>query len=64
MDVFCKEPIDKNNPLLELDNIVVAPHISSANTTTRTKMSVMTAEDITAVLMGKEPDNIVVKGSF
>ncbi len=64
LDVFCKEPIKKNNPLLELDNIVVAPHISSANTTTRAKMSVMTAEDITAVLMGKEPKNIVVKGSF
>jgi glyoxylate reductase len=62
LDVFCTEPTPKNNPLLELDNIVVAPHISSANTVTRTKMSVMNAEDITAVLMGKEPQNIVVSG--
>ncbi len=61
LDVFCQEPTPANNPLLELDNIVVAPHISSANTATRTKMSVMNAEDIIAVLTGKEPNNIVVK---
>lgn len=61
LDVFCTEPTPADNPLLELDNIVVAPHISSANTATRTKMSIMNAEDITAVLMGKEPVNIVVK---
>ena len=61
LDVFCQEPTPANNPLLELDNIVVAPHISSANTATRTKMSVMNAEDIIAVLTGKEPKNIVVK---
>ena len=60
LDVFCTEPTPADNPLLELDNIVVAPHISSANTVTRTKMSIMNAEDITAVLMGKEPKNIVV----
>ena len=57
LDVFCQEPTPANNPLLELDNIVVAPHISSANTTTRTKMSVMNAEDIIAVLTGKEVFN-------
>ena len=61
LDVFCQEPTPANNPLLELDNIVAAPHISSANTATRTKMSVMNAEDIIAVLTGKEPNNIVVK---
>ena len=61
LDVFCKEPTPADNPLLELDNIVVAPHISSANTSTRTEMSVMNANDITAVLTGKEPKNIVVK---
>lgn len=60
LDVFCTEPSPANNPLFELDNIVVAPHISSANTETRTKMSVMCAENITAVLMGREPQNIVV----
>ena len=62
LDVFCTEPTPANNPLLELDNIVVAPHISSANTATRTKMSVMNAEDIIAVLTGKEPKNIVIGG--
>ena len=60
LDVFCTEPAPANNPLFELDNIVVAPHISSANTETRTKMSVICANNITAVLMGKEPQYILV----
>lgn len=60
LDVFCTEPTPADNPLLELDNIIVAPHISSGNTETRTRMSVMCAEDITAVLLGNKPKNIVV----
>ncbi len=63
LDVFYTEPTPKDNPLLELDNIVVAPHISSANTATRARMSIMNAEDITAVLLGEKPKNIVV-GNF
>ena len=29
LDVFEKEPTPADNPLLKLDNVVVAPHISS-----------------------------------
>lgn len=61
LDVFNVEPTPANNPLLELDNIIVAPHISSANIATRTKMSVMTAKDIVAVLNGGEPTNILIR---
>jgi phosphoglycerate dehydrogenase-like enzyme len=31
LDVFEKEPVDKANPLLEMDNVIVTPH--SAGTT-------------------------------
>lgn len=60
LDVFNVEPTTADNPLLELDNIVVAPHISSGSTETRAKMSVMTASDIVKALTGQRPENIVV----
>lgn len=59
LDVFQIEPINMDNPLLTLDNIVVAPHIGSASVETRTEMSIMNAKDILAVLQGKDPVNLV-----
>lgn len=29
LDVFAKEPLDKNSPLIGLDNIILTPHVSS-----------------------------------
>jgi glyoxylate reductase len=46
LDVFEREPIDPDNPLLKLDNVVLAPHIASASVATRTKMALMAAENL------------------
>ncbi len=59
LDVFEKEPIDLTNPLLNIDNIVMTPHISSASVDTRMAMAMMAATNIVAVLEGKEPPNVV-----
>ena len=59
LDVHEKEPTDPDNPLLKLDNLVVAPHIGSASIETRTKMAVMAAENLLCVLEGKVPPNLV-----
>lgn len=45
--------------LLELDNVVLAPHIASGTVETRTKMALMAAENIIAVLDGRTPPNAV-----
>lgn len=55
LDVFVKEPIDPNNPLLKLDNVVLAPHMASAGFETRYKMAEITAKDLLAVLNGEAP---------
>jgi len=54
IDVFAKEPPAKDNPLFELDNVVVTPH-SAANTKNAMVGMAMVAEDVIRVLEGKEP---------
>lgn len=59
LDVFEQEPTPVNNPLLRLDNIVVAPHISSASYETRSRMAEMVAENLVAFFKGETPPNLV-----
>lgn len=59
LDVFEQEPIGPDNPLLELDNIVLTPHIASASVETRIKMAVVAAKNLVSVLRGEEPPNLV-----
>jgi glyoxylate reductase len=55
LDVYEKEPIDPKNPLLELDNAVLVPHMGSATTQTRSAMSELAARNLLAVLRGTSP---------
>jgi glyoxylate reductase len=56
LDVYEQEP--KVHPgLLPLKNVVLAPHIGSASVETRTKMSVMAAENAAALFSGRRPTN-------
>jgi glyoxylate reductase len=59
LDVFEQEPAPVGNPLLTLDNVVVAPHISSASFETRSKMAEMVAGNLIAFFEGKAPPNLV-----
>jgi glyoxylate reductase len=61
LDVFEQEPLDYRSPLIKLDNIVLTPHIASASVETRTKMAVTAATNLTYVLQGKVPPNLVNK---
>jgi glyoxylate reductase len=58
LDVYEEEP--KVHPkLLELENVVLAPHIGSASFETRDRMAVTAGEDLQAVLRGEQPKNPV-----
>jgi glyoxylate reductase len=59
LDVFEQEPTPVDNPLLKLDNVVVAPHISSASYETRSRMAEMVAENLVAFFQGKKPPNLI-----
>ncbi|MEM2897270.1 MAG: glyoxylate reductase [Candidatus Bathyarchaeia archaeon] len=55
LDVFEKEPIDENDPLLYMDNVVLAPHTASATHEARSKMAEVSAKNLLAVLKGNMP---------
>lgn len=55
LDVFEKEPVDMDSPLLTLPNIVTLPHIGSASEATRIRMADMAAENLIQVLQGGMP---------
>ena len=59
LDVTDPEPIKMDDPLLTLDNIIIAPHIASASFETRNKMSAMAAANLLAGLNGDQLPNCV-----
>jgi|tagenome__1003787_1003787.scaffolds.fasta_scaffold20968992_4 glyoxylate reductase len=54
LDVFENEP-DVHPGLLDLDNVVILPHLGSATIETRTAMGVLAAKNAIAVLNGEQP---------
>ncbi len=63
LDVFEKEP-KITEGLINLNNVVVLPHIASASIETRNKMSLMLANNIVLGLRGERPPNLVNKSLF
>jgi phosphoglycerate dehydrogenase-like enzyme len=55
LDVFETEPIDPENPLLKMENVVLLPHVGSATEATRQAMVDLAADNVLAVLQGKPP---------
>ncbi len=60
LDVTDPEPLPKDHPLTQLENVVLTPHVGSAGIRTRKRMAEMAAENLLRVLAGKEPPNPVV----
>lgn len=54
LDVFEKEPLPTDSPLMTMDNVVCLPHIGSATHETRGAMCDLAAENALNVLAGKE----------
>jgi D-3-phosphoglycerate dehydrogenase len=55
VDVYGKEPVSPENPLLTLENIIVTPHTASLTHESIRRISVTVAEDVVRVLKGEKP---------
>lgn len=55
LDVYEREPLDTESPLLHMENVTLAPHIGSATTPTRSRMAELTALNLLAALRGEAP---------
>ncbi|RAV28823.1 2-hydroxyacid dehydrogenase [Sinomicrobium soli] len=54
LDVTDPEPMQPDNPLLQMPNVCVLPHIGSATIETRTAMAQMAADNLLAVYRGEK----------
>ncbi|BDH62513.1 bifunctional glyoxylate/hydroxypyruvate reductase B [Lysinibacillus sp. PLM2] len=59
LDVFVEEPVQPDNPLLSMENVVTLPHIGSATYETRLKMAMLGATNLVTGLQGKTPPNLI-----
>jgi glyoxylate reductase len=62
LDVYAREP-EIHHRLLTSERVVLAPHLGSATTETRTQMARLCAEAVIAVLSGRTPPNVVRAGA-
>ncbi len=52
LDVFEEEPLPKDHPLTELDNVVLTPHIGASTVEAQMRAGVQVAEQIVEILKG------------
>jgi D-3-phosphoglycerate dehydrogenase len=55
LDVFEKEPIEKDNPLLQMNNVIITPHIAWYSEESMIDQKRKTALNVKNVLTGKPP---------
>lgn len=59
LDVLENEPLRKDNPLLELENVIITPHMAWYSTSSITEIQRKAAEQVAKALIGEIPENLV-----
>ena len=55
LDVFETEPVDENDPLVKMDNVICLPHMGTATEETRRAMRELAVENLLTALAGRRP---------
>lgn len=58
MDVFYEEPLDENNPLWSLENVIITPHICGQSTKYMDRLFDIVEQNIKAYVKGNKDDMI------
>jgi D-3-phosphoglycerate dehydrogenase / 2-oxoglutarate reductase len=64
LDVFEKEPPDPKNPLFQMDQVVVSPHVGGGDTQSNADMGAEAARCIVSLSRGEWPQGAVVNDSL
>jgi D-3-phosphoglycerate dehydrogenase len=60
LDVFSKQPLNLDNPLIALDKVILTPHTGAHTDGAANEMGWRALNDCLAVLRGHEPENRVI----
>ena len=58
LDVFSEEPVPADNPLLQLENVILTPHTAALTKECVTRMATEAAKCVLDVFDGHEPQNV------
>ena len=61
LDVFEKEPVDKNNPLLKNNKVLLSPHSATFTNECKSRMSLETTKNIIDFFENKIDKSMIVK---
>jgi len=53
VDVFAEEPVDPDNPLLDVDDVIVTPHLGASTEAAQENVATSTADQILAAFAGE-----------
>jgi phosphoglycerate dehydrogenase-like enzyme len=59
IDVFTREPVSPDNPLLASDKVFLSPHVSGGTNESRVRILTITVENVMRVLSGEKPLYVV-----
>ncbi len=59
LDVTVAEPVEKDNPLLGMDNVIITPHVAWYSRDSIIELKERTAQQVACVLQGKKPEHLV-----
>lgn len=61
LDVFEQEPVDHNNPLLRMDNVITLPHSASYSDSSFLQLRISVGQEAARIARGILPKNIINK---
>ena len=58
LDVFSREPVPEDHPLLKLENVILTPHSAALTSECVTRMATEAAKCVLDVFAGRQPPNV------
>ena len=64
LDVFSQEPASSTNPLLQLENVLVTPHVAGVDDQSCADMAAQAAQNIIDLYQGRWPEGSIINADI